>query len=681
MSQPQATRPIVSVVIPSYNHARFLPETIASVLNQTLGELELIIIDDGSRDNSWDIIQQHAAQDSRIVAHRQANAGAHAAINAGLALARGEFLAILNSDDRYHPERLATLSRLANEGSGLDFLCTGQQLVDDTGAPIDDHPWLQEYARMLNSARCDGLLAALLERNFTVSTSNFFIRRALWQALGPIRPLRYNMDWDYALRALLRDPARFTWRHDLKLWDYRLHGENTILGGLPRSAIEANHLIYRSLKQSGKVPASAIAGLRRHYRLIRRQQVSAIANARDQWWEPRVQEAHAGWQRAREESDATHARLGATLTELGQTREQLWQTQAELSQVRQELAAVYASRSYRWGRCITAPLRWLRARLSPAAAPQGLPATASTPLPPAGRPAAQTEPGSHAPSAPILPRVPPYRVLDLPAVAEQTPPTPSVAVHLHVHYTELLDELLDAVANIPGDFRLFVTTTQAADPVAATVHARFPQAQVWQTPNQGKDIGPFIDALCRHRLDQYALVLKLHGKKSRNQPGYLQAVRALFGNDIADGDDWRRKLVAPIAGNPQRILQIWQAFENDPELGMVGAARFICQAPDADPDAYRRLCQRLNVTEGLRFFGGTMFWIRGSALRTLLDAGLSMDDFDPARARNVEGTLEHGLERAFGAVAAGATGYLGGVEDLPSPVQSCGSQGRGAAAQ
>src|SRR5690606_37151631 len=126
---------------------------------------------------------------------------------------------------------------------------------------------------MLESAASNGLWATLLERNFTVSTSNFFMRRRLWQALGPIRPLHYNMDWDYALRAIQLDPQRFAWRHDLPLWDYRLHGRNTILGGLPNSAIEANHLIYRSLQQGFQVPAPAMAGLRRHYRLIRHQHV------------------------------------------------------------------------------------------------------------------------------------------------------------------------------------------------------------------------------------------------------------------------------------------------------------------------------------------------------------------------------------------------------------------------
>lgn len=659
--------PRVSVVIPSYNHERFLCETIASVLNQTLESLELIIVDDGSRDSSWQIIERMAGQDTRIRAYRQQNAGAHAAINAGLAHARGTYLAILNSDDRYHPERLATLCTLAEQGNGLDFICTGQRLIDDTGAPYETHPWLLEYARMVEAVQRHGLRAALLERNFTISTSNFFMRRSLWHALGPIRPLRYNMDWDYALRALQRDPQRFAWRHDLMLWEYRMHGYNTILGGLPESAIEANYLVYRSLSHDYGVPRQAIAGLRRHHRLIRHQQVAETATERDQWWESRLQAAHEGWARTREESDAIHARLGETLTELGETRAALHETRQEAAALRQELAAVYASRSYRWGRRLTAPLRWLRDATQPARGRH-----TSVPAPPSDSAAATGGTATPASAHAANDARPPYRLLALPA-AEPTGSTPRVAVHIHVHYTELLAELLDAAAHIPERFDLFVTTTQPGDTVAAAVNTRFPNAHVWQTPNQGKDIGPFIDALHRHRLDTYDLVLKLHGKKSRNDSNYLAAVRGLFGNDIADGDDWRRKLIAPIAGNPERIRQIWRAFAEDPALGMVGAAKFICEAPDADPAAYARLCDRLGVTHGIRFIGGTMFWIRGSALAPFLSAGISLDDFDPAYAANVEATLEHGCERVLGALATRSGGYIGGVEDLPAaaaPVQS-----------
>lgn len=616
--------PHVSIVIPSYNHAPYLPAAIESVLSQRGVDLELIIVDDGSRDNSWALIEKFAKGDPRIRPMAQRNQGAHAAINAGLREARGNFLAILNSDDLFHSDRIATLLANAEAADGKDFLLTSVQLIDRHGVPITDHPWLDEYATMRRRAVEDGVLAALLERNFAISTSNFFFRRSIYEALGGIRPFRYTMDWDYALRALLHGPDRFAWLADLNLLGYRLHGNNTILQGLPLSALEANHLLYCTLQEHYKVPAAALSGLRRHNRLIRRQQAAQLAAARDSHWDSLLQEAHRGWKEAnrgwvatRQEADETHDKLGAALS---------------------ELAAIRGSRSYRIGHLLASPVRWTRTRLAQRQAPY-----------------------ANIQSKDIGKSL--FRRLSLPPTSASI--QPKIAVHLHVHYLDPLAELLKTLANLPAPFDLFVTTTNMFEMERARITEHYPQAQVRQCPNQGKDIGPFIETLNHNELDRYDLVLKLHGKKSRNDPNYLRVVRTLFGNDIVDGDDWRRKLISPIAGSPERIGQIFQAFADDPELGMLGAAKFICSAPDADPVAYSKLCERLEISREICFFGGTMFWIRGNILTRLRDAGFTQKDFDPARLGAVESTLEHGFERVFGALVAGQGYYVGGVDDLP----------------
>ena len=94
----------VSVVIPSYNHAAYIREAVDSVLSQSLSDLELIVVDDGSQDESLDILAGYS--DRRFHLYTQLNQGAHAAINRGLHAAAGDYLAILNSDDAYHPQRL-----------------------------------------------------------------------------------------------------------------------------------------------------------------------------------------------------------------------------------------------------------------------------------------------------------------------------------------------------------------------------------------------------------------------------------------------------------------------------------------------------------------------------------------------------------------------------------------------
>lgn len=89
----------VSIIVPVYNVERYLEKCIRSVLNQTLKEIELFLIDDGSSDASWSIIQKLAKSDKRIVAIQQENAGAAVARNRGLELAKGEYIGFVDSDD------------------------------------------------------------------------------------------------------------------------------------------------------------------------------------------------------------------------------------------------------------------------------------------------------------------------------------------------------------------------------------------------------------------------------------------------------------------------------------------------------------------------------------------------------------------------------------------------------
>jgi len=117
-------QPLVSVIIPSYNHSRYIVQAVESVIGQTNGQWELIIVDDGSTDNSVELLRSHpvVSTDARIQIHVQENGGSHAAINRGLALARGKYLAILNSDDLFAPERLEVLLTEAEQMDGDCFL-------------------------------------------------------------------------------------------------------------------------------------------------------------------------------------------------------------------------------------------------------------------------------------------------------------------------------------------------------------------------------------------------------------------------------------------------------------------------------------------------------------------------------------------------------------------------------
>jgi glycosyltransferase involved in cell wall biosynthesis len=102
-SPEQDSQPLVSVILDNYNYGRFLQTAIESVLTQTYLNYELIVVDDGSTDNSREIIESYG---DRLIAIFQENAGQEAAFTAGLARARGEIICFLDSDDYYYPDKL-----------------------------------------------------------------------------------------------------------------------------------------------------------------------------------------------------------------------------------------------------------------------------------------------------------------------------------------------------------------------------------------------------------------------------------------------------------------------------------------------------------------------------------------------------------------------------------------------
>lgn len=95
--------PLVSVIIPSYNSAHFLERSIGSVLNQTYKNYEIIVVDDGSTDDTSEVVKVFS---DNVIYHRQENKGLAGARNAGLKLAKGEFIQLLDADDYIHPEKL-----------------------------------------------------------------------------------------------------------------------------------------------------------------------------------------------------------------------------------------------------------------------------------------------------------------------------------------------------------------------------------------------------------------------------------------------------------------------------------------------------------------------------------------------------------------------------------------------
>ncbi|CAM3951038.1 glycosyltransferase [Smaragdicoccus niigatensis] len=254
----------VSVIIPSYQHAAFIREAILSVDRQTYPHIQLVIVDDGSTDNSIEIIEATLAEISivDVVFEKQANQGAAATINRGISLARGRFVSILNSDDAYHPDRLSRLHAHATT-SGAEFVFS--EVVFSQGSDFAaiceeaNHRWLQQ----LDGVPTLGF--ALLQFNGTCSSSNFFLSRELFNRVGPLRDLLLVSDWDYALRAVLDSEPAIV-REPLLY--YRLHESNTMTNrsSLQRSVSEYRDVLrnYFQSIQAGE-PRNAIAPSPEHF--------------------------------------------------------------------------------------------------------------------------------------------------------------------------------------------------------------------------------------------------------------------------------------------------------------------------------------------------------------------------------------------------------------------------------
>ena len=223
--------PLVSIVIPSYNHAAYIEACLESVFEQTYRRLELIIIDDGSRDDSVERIRR-ALQRCPVPHQFEArdNRGAHATINEAIARSRGDYINILNSDDAFAPTRIERMVAAVAQ-RGLSWGIGDVRLIDAEGADVDlaANPLARSLADLLEAARHDPTLGtAFFRANPAISTGNLFVARTLYDQLGGFRNLRYNHDWDFCLRALWwEEPVRL----DGWTYSYRIHGHNTIAEG------------------------------------------------------------------------------------------------------------------------------------------------------------------------------------------------------------------------------------------------------------------------------------------------------------------------------------------------------------------------------------------------------------------------------------------------------------------
>lgn len=226
---PLSAQPLVSVLMANYNYAAHVGKAIRSVLEQTYPNLELLVCDDASTDNSAQVIQAYADRDPRITFVRKLNNGGQASgFNALFPLAQGEILCLLDADDAFEPEKVQRVVKQFQQHADCGLIVHRMLMVTGSGTPIQRIPFLTPFE--------EGWLAnTLLRRGGRwryMPTSALAIRRAAAELVFPMPEPLFRISADAFIFTLL--PLLTKVRAvDEVLTRYTVHGENGV-GGLLR---------------------------------------------------------------------------------------------------------------------------------------------------------------------------------------------------------------------------------------------------------------------------------------------------------------------------------------------------------------------------------------------------------------------------------------------------------------
>lgn len=199
--------PLVSIITPSFNQARYLDATVQSVLLQDYPRIEYMIVDGGSNDGTINVIKKYQSNLAWWVSEK--DKGQTDAINKGFARAKGEILAWLNSDDTYEPAAVSAAVRYLQEHPEAGMVYGDCNFINESGRVIGQFDSAQTSYRLLRQGYSH------------IPQQTMFFRANLWKQVGPLDPSFYfAMDYDLWTRIAARSQIRYvpqTWAN------FRLH--------------------------------------------------------------------------------------------------------------------------------------------------------------------------------------------------------------------------------------------------------------------------------------------------------------------------------------------------------------------------------------------------------------------------------------------------------------------------
>ena len=189
---------LISIIIPTHNNEQFIEDSIKSCYRQTIGDkmLEVIVINDASTDNTADILQDLQNKYPIIVEQLEDNSGPASARNAGLQMARGEYIAFLDADDMMKENKLESQLKYLSGDAEIDLVITGMEEVTENGN------FVRNLVRPFPHNKEEQIKAIFLERLHGITPTMFFKRRVL-DSVGVMDSRMLNLeDMDYVIRIL-----------------------------------------------------------------------------------------------------------------------------------------------------------------------------------------------------------------------------------------------------------------------------------------------------------------------------------------------------------------------------------------------------------------------------------------------------------------------------------------------
>lgn len=260
----QVDIPTVTIVTPSYNAENLIGRTIESVLDQSFQDWELLVIDDCSKDGTRDVVAAYAGRDSRIrlIALAKNNGAPAAPRNIGVREARGHWIAFLDADDIWHPQKLALQLEAAIANSG-DFICS--QMKD-----FSDDETLS-FTPVVN-APVEAISFARQRIKGRIPTSSVLVARELMLTFPFNEDIRYKAVEDYHCWLRILESGTLSWKVQYPLLSYRrIVGQ---ISGSKRYMLERMHMLHREFPNTSALQAAlftfthALGGF--YYRILRK---------------------------------------------------------------------------------------------------------------------------------------------------------------------------------------------------------------------------------------------------------------------------------------------------------------------------------------------------------------------------------------------------------------------------